>query len=187
MFFFKDFLDCILRMATATLTKKVNKRKGYRTQFLKVLDQAKRYLREENVLEARLVGFDTNLREKGDNLRRLDEEIQELIDVELIEKEVEDCLDFLDNSHDILAEIAVRLNEIKLKNARETASVTASERSTSSSIACKLPKLELSVFSGNPLEWQDFWNRFDVSIGRNEEMADVDKFNYLLRFLSGKH
>ena len=55
-----------------------------------------------------------------------------------------------------------------------------------SSENCKLPKLELPIFKGSPLEWQGFWDQFEVSIHRNESISDIDRFNYLKRYLSGQ-
>ncbi len=44
---------------------------------------------------------------------------------------------------------------------------------------CKLPKLNLRVFSGNPLDWQCFWDSFDAAVHRNPSLNGIKKFNYL--------
>ena len=42
------------------------------------------------------------------------------------------------------------------------------------------------LFSGDPLQWQSFWDHFRATIHENESMSDLDRFNYLKRYLSGK-
>ena len=44
---------------------------------------------------------------------------------------------------------------------------------------CRLPKLELPVFNGNPLQWNEFWDQFRSSIHANESINDIDRFSYL--------
>ena len=88
--------------------------------------------------------------------------------------------------HEILAEITFRLDSIKTSES-DSSSVNNSENlRTVNSISCKLPKLELPVFKGDPLEWQTFWDQFHISINQNEHLSDVDRFNYLKRYLSGE-
>ena len=46
-------------------------------------------------------------------------------------------------------------------------------------------KIELLVFSGDPLKWQGFWDQFDISIHQSKPISDIDRFNYLKKCLSG--
>ena len=48
---------------------------------------------------------------------------------------------------------------------------------------CKLPKLELPKFSGNPLDWPDFWDQFQTSIHSSSGLSDTDCLNYLKKYL----
>ena len=47
----------------------------------------------------------------------------------------------------------------------------------------KLPELELKPFDGSALNWQSFWDRFDLSIHKNTDLNSIDKFSYLQSFL----
>ena len=58
--------------------------------------------------------------------------------------------------------------------------------SSSPQAHCKLPKLGLPQFAGNPLDWQGFWDQFRVSIQDKSSVNDIDKFNYLKGCLKGK-
>ena len=44
---------------------------------------------------------------------------------------------------------------------------------------CRLPKLNLPTFSGNPLSWQSFWDSFDAAVNSNTALDGIQKFNYL--------
>uniref|UniRef100_T1J0W5 Peptidase aspartic putative domain-containing protein n=1 Tax=Strigamia maritima TaxID=126957 RepID=T1J0W5_STRMM len=49
----------------------------------------------------------------------------------------------------------------------------------------KLPKLEMPKFSGLTIDWPNFEDRFDSAVGRNFQLAAVDKFQYLLAACQG--
>ena len=48
-----------------------------------------------------------------------------------------------------------------------------------------MPKLQLPTFNGNPLEWVTFWDSFQSAIGLDDELNDVNKFQYLRSYLGG--
>jgi hypothetical protein len=49
----------------------------------------------------------------------------------------------------------------------------------------KLPKLSLPRFSGDPTKWMPFWDSFSSAIDENNDLNDVDKFQYLRSLLEG--
>ena len=55
--------------------------------------------------------------------------------------------------------------------------------SINSSIYHRLPTLDLSVFTGNALDWQPFWDSYDSAIHGNLLLTDVQIFNYLKSLL----
>ena len=48
----------------------------------------------------------------------------------------------------------------------------------------KLPKTDLRKFSGEVLDWPEFWDIFRVSIHDNPEIPTVQKFEYLKSLLT---
>ena len=52
--------------------------------------------------------------------------------------------------------------------------------------AVRLPRLDLPTFSGNALEWQPFWDRFNAAVNSNPSISDVQKLNYLRSQLCGE-
>ena len=49
----------------------------------------------------------------------------------------------------------------------------------------RLPKLALPTFSGNPLEWQTFWDSFSAAVDCNPHLSGAQKLNYLRTQLHG--
>ena len=49
----------------------------------------------------------------------------------------------------------------------------------------RLPKLELPTFSGDPLNWQSFWDSFEAAVNSNPTLSPIHKFNYLKAQLQG--
>ena len=49
----------------------------------------------------------------------------------------------------------------------------------------RLPKLVLPTFSGEPLQWQMFWDSFEAAVHSNPHITGVQKFNYLRAQLHG--
>ena len=49
----------------------------------------------------------------------------------------------------------------------------------------RLPKLELPTFSGDPLNWQSFWDSFEAAVNSNPTLSPIYKFNYLKAQLQG--
>jgi len=160
-----------------------------RNHFSKVLKEAHDYLNEEDVLEARLISFESKLKKSCANLEGIDEEICNSLEAEKIREDVKESLELLDPLDEVLASITIRLNSLKLAIDREdNSALNASIGSSNSSSAprCHLPKLEIPIFEGDPLEWQGFWDHFNVSFHSNEHISEVDKFSYLKTLLSGK-
>ena len=49
----------------------------------------------------------------------------------------------------------------------------------------KLPKIELSKFSGQVLKWKTFLDQFESGIHSKESLSDIDKFTCLKGLLTG--
>lgn len=48
-----------------------------------------------------------------------------------------------------------------------------------------LPKLQIPTFSGALRDCQSFWNHFSATINLNAELLSIEKFKYLLTYLTG--
>lgn len=47
----------------------------------------------------------------------------------------------------------------------------------------KLPKLTLPRFNGDVMKWTMFWDSYESAVHDNDQLSDVDKFNYLRSLL----
>ena len=50
----------------------------------------------------------------------------------------------------------------------------------------KLPKLHLPKFKGDVTKWGPFWDSFESSIDKAQEISSIDKFSYLNSLLEGE-
>ena len=50
----------------------------------------------------------------------------------------------------------------------------------------KLPAIKLPKFGGNPLKWQDFYEKFIKLVHEEDAYSDIEKFQYLLSSLEGE-
>jgi hypothetical protein len=55
-----------------------------------------------------------------------------------------------------------------------------------SSARAKLPKLSLKKFSGNPTDWQSFYDSYKAAVHTNDSLSKVDKFSYLKSLVEGR-
>ena len=85
----------------------------------------------------------------------------------------------------ILTKIEHVLHKIKIKESQSIPPVqnSALRDNKAKDIPVKLPKLEISKFNGNTLNWQGFWDQFNSAIHTKTNISDIDKFSYLKSFL----
>ena len=122
------------------------------------------------------------------------EEILSLVKPEEIGMEVINHMKSLEPTYQVLAQAELKLEQFKHSQHSSTASLQSGlslgglggHSSSSPQAHCKLPKLGLPQFAGNPLDWQGFWDQFRVSIHDNPSVNDIDKFNYLKGCLKGE-
>ena len=49
----------------------------------------------------------------------------------------------------------------------------------------RLPKLTIPTFSGDPLQWQPFWDCFEAAVDHNPSISSVQKLNHLRAQVQG--
>ena len=169
------------------ISKKINQRTATRLQTTAVIKRIERLLTDESVTSTKLLGSKNNLVSKLEQLNNLNDEVISLLEPEEVEKDVLESMEFSDPTHELLAEIGEKLQSLSVSS---TGSEPLNPLQTSSvksfSSRCRLPKFELPVFKGDPLSWQGFWDQFSTSIHENEDITDIDRFNYLKRYLGGQ-
>lgn len=172
-----------------TLSRKQNKRKGLRLNLTNTISQLHDALRNDASTIAVLTGLSSKLQKIIENLEALDEEILDLLKEEQIEDDMAESAGCLEPTHELLAEVSIKVEGLRLENVSSVdnrSESAASKSSTASGVKCRLPKFELPVFVGDPLTWQGFWDQFLTAIHNNDSLSDIDRFNYLKRYLGGQ-
>ena len=143
----------------------------------------------------KLEHFRDELEERRTELKRLDEEI---LDTLLEDAEEEEINKENDETNEYREKIGCTILAIKdslLATSQGKWSRTSSLESLSSltstkggtkKVQVKLPKFNLRPFSGKIHEWQEFWDGFNSAVHQNEDLANVEKLNYLKGFLEEK-
>ena len=189
-------------------------RRGTRSSITKFENQAEHILSsvdpskaEENVL-IKVATIKTTLEGKLRILEEIDEKL-------LLKCEVSEIEKIIDESTDITARVTEIVNKIDsfikkaekaklpdgaadLANAFTTSSPirpphgagagiqNVSAASTSQNSGVRLTKITLPRFNGDITRFYSFWQSFESSIDKNESLAQVDKFNYLVNILEGE-
>ena len=128
-------------------------------------------------LEAMLL----TVKEKMNLIKNLDEEILNHVSTEEIDEEIDNSTQF-----EIKIVKEIKRTELFLKkksNDFDTSSTVTARSVTQNTV--KLPKLSIKKFSGDPIQWQQFYDTFDAVVNKNESISKVEKFTYLKGYLSG--
>ena len=170
----------------AALNKKIGKRDGLRLVLQTTIKSAESYLLEENLQQARLLSFKKTVQEIVKQLDAANDDVLKSLDAEHVSENIVESFTFIQSANDIEASLDVKLAELTLRERPASSVGIPSIASTNSRQTCRLPKMELPIFKGDPLLWQGFWDQYNVAIHENEGLSDVDRFNYLKRFLGGE-
>ncbi|XP_057294726.1 uncharacterized protein LOC130623273 [Hydractinia symbiolongicarpus] len=163
-------------MSTAT-TRKSARRKGLRSiasTLRERIDVIVKDFSEEK--RAEIISLQTTLIDTVKQLKELDEELYGVLSAEEIETDVMEATEFY---------LLVNMSLATITTATGPhVSATESTRSVKKK-SMRLPKIELSKFNGNPLNWPSFWDQFNSAINDNDSLNAIDKFNYLKRYVEG--
>ena len=117
---------------------------------------------------SKLKSYKNNVGEQNEQIKRLTNEILELVQVEEFDKEMNGTFFFNDKIHDLLSRIETCLS---LSSATNPTIINTSDLDSVSSnpqknnhIDAKLPKTEIPKFNGKPIEWQSFWDQFSAAV-----------------------
>ena len=167
-------------------------RRGYLTHLKKLLQSVGEILssteplNDDNVTTLR--DLLEQLQRKQDLISELDGKILEATKEEDIEAEVLQAEETYSTISTAKARITNRLASIasaELTTTRSSTPPPPSVEHPSESIT-RLPKLDLPHFTGNPLNWQPFWDCFKAAVDLNRSLTDVQKLSYLRAQLRGE-
>ena len=170
-------------------------RRGYLTHLKKLLRSAEELLStaeplgDDNVVTLR--DLNEQLQRKYDLITTLNVRILEATEGDdEIEAEVLQSEETASTISAMKARIINRLNPTAV--ARTTSHATSPPPTTehhadhTRDTTTRLPKLDLPQFSGNPLNWQPFWDCFQAAVDSNRSLTGVQKLSYLRAQLRGE-
>ena len=115
------------------------------------------------------------LNERLEILTTLDNEIVELVDEKDTEQEITDSAVFRESIHKVLLDMEEKLSfnvDTPSDKSLNNSSINLGEGSQSndSEIKAKLPKINLRPFSGDPINFQPFFDSFKSAIDDNKKI-----------------
>lgn len=132
--------------------------------------------------------------DRNNNLKSLDLDIEAVLtDPTEFETEVTRSQEYQDKFIVYKGKIERFLKKFEMAQSSQRVNVTNTnsdspgEFEISSHVAnvVKLPKIEIKKFYGEPSDWYNFWNTYNISIHTNDSLSKIQKFNYLKMYLGG--
>ena len=94
---------------------------------------------------------------------------------------------WFDRVKERIRDVKLRLKNRQKQNfSKIVEPTTPKPKNTSCTPKTKLPKTVLRKFSGDVLDWPEFWDVFRVAVHDNREIPPVQKFVYLKSLLTGE-
>ena len=174
-------------MATA-LDKSKGRLAGLTVYSKTLLQELDRYVSSEDCEQAKLLGLRNTVSSILEQLAVVHNEIINMLEPKDIEAAVVEHMTALQPSYHVLAKVDLKLAAFNSLTPVNTLGASSGNniQAQSTAVQCRLPKMQLSEFSGDPLAWQGFWDQFQVAIHNNTRISDIDKFNYLKGCLKGE-
>ena len=169
-------------------------RKAYRSHLTRIYHKIQELDLTQPATEAiasKVSSYLDQLQRKAECIRQLDTKIaSEISDPADLEQDVFEA----EGIQDSIIEKSTPLRRyLEVNSTRNTEHTTTSTPDSTAPRAesdighssSRLPKLSLPTFSGNPLNWQTFWDSFEAAVHNNRHLTGVEKFNYLRAQLDG--
>ena len=133
----------------------------------------------------RLKSFKATLTDKKSILQhQYDAIIEQLDKDEDIDSDILDSSEFGESISRALVKIDIVLSGA-VNSSEENGNSSKTLPGSEATVKSKLPKLTLKRYSGDPTQWHAFWDSFSAAVQENNDVSQVDNFNYLRSLLDG--
>ncbi|KRZ72377.1 hypothetical protein T10_4990 [Trichinella papuae] len=163
-------------MKTEILRKK---QVGHKIRLLRWTQEI-RQLCSDNASRSKVRIALKELEKQFEKLRLLQEELEEGLSLNDLEKEIDE-FGTLENE---ILEIRC-IAEDFIENQTDEKRTETMKNGIDASVNVRLPRYELPKFKGDVLEFTSFWEQFEDSIHSRQDISDSAKFSYLRSCLSG--
>ncbi|XP_054716907.1 uncharacterized protein LOC129226330 [Uloborus diversus] len=157
-----------------------------RTAVTKITNIIEGLIKEDQIDLETLKELLNQLHIKAELLKKIDDDIEPLLELEEYEKELISAYKYAEKVSNTIFRAEGKLKEIKSSNnSQVNISSNMSEKLIYETKQVKLPKLNIQKFYGDCTQFYSFYNTFKVSIHENETLSKTEKFNYLKSYLGG--
>ena len=172
-------------VAADPVVKKITaQRAGHKSHATKLVKEAENLIKTpkpENAVRMRVIC--SSLAEKLETIESLDNQmIDALLDGDEIEKTVVDGCEYRLVVQEVMMGITAALDKMLISENDDRLSTRSSEKPQNA----KLPKLIIEPFSGEILQFQEFWESYNSAVHENDDLDKVTKFNYLRSLLKSQ-
>ena len=161
------------------------KRDGQIRTVKGMIEKIEDMVTNDNVIEKEFTAILKNVRIKQASINALNETVIDTIEEERIEGEIQRTTDFNIQIEACVYVIESNLLKINAKERELTDNDTPSEHERRKNVV-KLPKLTVKRFYGDPTNWPEFIDTFNVAIHENTELSPIEKFTYLKGYIGGE-
>ena len=192
--------------AAALLARKRKVRAGHRASITRFINQATTAMGADEVDTDQLSLIKQMLVEKVETLRVLDGEMADIVPENELEAEIQGADEYNERVYGVLTKLKKALGpsttlssaalaspapppSVELPTPPDpptteprtipTESHAAVVTTTPTTDRVKLPKISLPQFRGNLMKWTAFWDSFTSAVHTNDQLSEIDKFNYL--------
>ncbi|GBM30672.1 hypothetical protein AVEN_204466-1 [Araneus ventricosus] len=132
--------------------------------------------------------------EKINKLKELNLQVEKVVNISEIEKEVTDSEKYRETGIVLKSRLDRCINSLE-----RTSNILQTNQNTEHAVGVmetnvipyktennvKLPQITICTFNGDCSEWLNFYNSFEVAIHNNESLSKIEKFTYLKSYLRG--
>ena len=159
------------------LVKRKRIRAGHRASATRIISEVEKTPSAEVPDNVKLALLKLTLNEKLETLRKLDDDIVDLTEDETA---LEEEISLADSFKECIYAAVINIDRVTIAPPFVAAPrELAFSRYEIATPCVKLPKLTLRSFTGDITKWTTFWECYESAIHNNEELSDIDKFNYL--------
>ena len=97
-------------------------------------------------------------------------------DIEQVHNETKD-----ESNTEQLVQLQRDMQTLMERQLQQQERLIESHKTKGKTSSVKLPKLDLVSFNGDKTKWIEFWDSFKCSVHENNNLSNIEKFNYLER------
>ena len=162
------------------LAKKRRIRAGHKASATKSIRHIEEVLARDTPDKERLSLLRLTLSEKLEVVKALDSEVIELIDEEdALATEIEQADGYKETIYSALIKIDRATKSRSPVSTPPPATPVDKPADAGRTSRVRLPKIQLRSFGGDLTKWTSFWESFKAAVHDNNELSDIEKFNYL--------